>query len=63
LAVDRCAGGHLLTGQSSAPPDSLVNYNHTPPPLYLKYSLWNIMLLECQFELILGNLMSNRLDC
>jgi hypothetical protein len=30
-AVDRCAGGRCLTGQSGAPPDSLVNYSRTPP--------------------------------
>jgi hypothetical protein len=30
-AVDRCAGGRWLTGQSSAPPDSPVNYSRTPP--------------------------------
>jgi hypothetical protein len=29
--ADRCAGGHWLTGQSSAPSDSPVNYSHTPP--------------------------------
>jgi hypothetical protein len=29
--ADRCAGGHWLTGQSGAPPDSLVNYSRTPP--------------------------------
>src|SRR5688572_30498685 len=26
-AADRCAGGLWLTGQSGAPPDSLVNYS------------------------------------
>jgi hypothetical protein len=31
LAADRCAGGRWLTGQSGAPPDSLVNYSRTPP--------------------------------
>jgi hypothetical protein len=30
-AADRCAGGHWLTRQSGAPPDSLVNYSRTPP--------------------------------
>jgi hypothetical protein len=30
-AADRCAGGHWLTGQSGAPPDSPVNYSCTPP--------------------------------
>jgi hypothetical protein len=30
-AVDCCAGGRWLTGQSSAPPDSLVNYRCTSP--------------------------------
>jgi hypothetical protein len=30
-AADRCAGGHWLTGQSGAPPDSPVNYSRTPP--------------------------------
>jgi hypothetical protein len=30
FAADRCAGGRWLTGQSSAPPDSPVNYSHTP---------------------------------
>jgi hypothetical protein len=30
-AADRCAGGHWLTKQSGAPPDSPVNYSHTPP--------------------------------
>jgi hypothetical protein len=30
-AADRCAGGRWLTGQSGAPPDSPVNYIHTPP--------------------------------
>jgi hypothetical protein len=30
-ATDRCAGGHWLTGQSGAPPDSPVNYSRTPP--------------------------------
>jgi hypothetical protein len=30
-AVDRCAGGRWLTGQSGAPPDSPVNYSCTPP--------------------------------
>jgi hypothetical protein len=28
-AVDRCAGGRWLTGQSGAPPDSPVNYSRT----------------------------------
>jgi hypothetical protein len=31
LAADHCAGGRWLTGQSGAPPDSPVNYSHTPP--------------------------------
>jgi hypothetical protein len=31
LAVDRCAGGRWLTGQSGAPPDSPVNYSRMPP--------------------------------
>jgi hypothetical protein len=30
LAADRCVGGRWLTGQSGAPPDSPVNYSHTP---------------------------------
>jgi hypothetical protein len=30
-AADRCAGGRWLTVQSSAPPDSPVNYSRTPP--------------------------------
>jgi hypothetical protein len=30
-AADRCAGDRWLTGQSGAPPDSPVNYSHTPP--------------------------------
>jgi hypothetical protein len=30
-AADRCAGGRWLIGQSGAPPDSPVNYRHTPP--------------------------------
>jgi hypothetical protein len=30
-AADRCAGGRWLIGQSSAPPDSPVNYSRTPP--------------------------------
>jgi hypothetical protein len=30
-AADRCAGGRWLTGQSSAPPDSPVNYSRTSP--------------------------------
>jgi hypothetical protein len=30
-AADRCAGGHWLTGQSGAPPNSPVNYSRTPP--------------------------------
>jgi hypothetical protein len=30
LAADLCAGGRWLTGQSGAPPDSPVNYSHTP---------------------------------
>jgi hypothetical protein len=30
-ATDRCAGDRWLTGQSGAPPDSPVNYSHTPP--------------------------------
>jgi hypothetical protein len=30
-AADCCAGGHWLTGQSGAPPDSPVNYSRTPP--------------------------------
>jgi hypothetical protein len=30
-AADRCAGERWLTGQSGAPPDSLVNYSRTPP--------------------------------
>jgi hypothetical protein len=30
LAADRCTGGRWLTGQSSAPPDSPVNYSRTP---------------------------------
>jgi hypothetical protein len=29
-ATDGCAGGRWLTGQSGAPPDSPVNYSHTP---------------------------------
>jgi hypothetical protein len=29
--ADRCAGGRWLTGQSSAPPDSPVNYSCMPP--------------------------------
>jgi hypothetical protein len=29
--ADCCAGGRWLTGQSGAPPDSPVNYSHTPP--------------------------------
>jgi hypothetical protein len=29
-AADRCAGGRWLTGQSGAPPDSPVNFSHTP---------------------------------
>jgi hypothetical protein len=31
LAADRWSGGRWLTGQSGAPPDSPVNYSHTPP--------------------------------
>jgi hypothetical protein len=31
LAVDCCAGGRWLTGQSGAPPYSPVNYSRTPP--------------------------------
>jgi hypothetical protein len=31
LAVDHCAGGRWLTGQSGVPPDSPVNYSRTPP--------------------------------
>jgi hypothetical protein len=30
-AIDRCAGGRWLTGQSGAPPDSPVNYSRSPP--------------------------------
>jgi hypothetical protein len=30
-AADRCAGDRWFTGQSGAPPDSPVNYSHTPP--------------------------------
>jgi hypothetical protein len=30
-AADRCDGDYWLTGQSSAPPDSPVNYSRTPP--------------------------------
>jgi hypothetical protein len=30
-AADRCAGDRWLTGQCGAPPDSPVNYSHTPP--------------------------------
>jgi hypothetical protein len=30
-AADRCAGDRWLTGQSGAPPDSLVNYSCMPP--------------------------------
>jgi hypothetical protein len=30
-AINRCAGDRWLTGQSGAPPDSLVNYSSTPP--------------------------------
>jgi hypothetical protein len=30
-AADNCSGGRWLTGQSGAPPDSLVNYSRTPP--------------------------------
>jgi hypothetical protein len=29
-AADRCAGNRWFTGQSGAPPDSPVNYSHTP---------------------------------
>jgi hypothetical protein len=45
LAADRCAGGCWHTGQSGAPPDSPVNYSHTPPkfsrerPVHRKASL------------------------
>jgi hypothetical protein len=28
--VDHCVGGRWLTGQSGAPPDSPMNYSHTP---------------------------------
>jgi hypothetical protein len=31
LAADRCASGRWFTGQSSAPPDSPVNYSRTAP--------------------------------
>jgi hypothetical protein len=31
LVADRCAGGRWLTRQSGAPPESPVNYIHTPP--------------------------------
>jgi hypothetical protein len=34
LAADCCADGRWLTGQSGAPPDSPMNYSHTP----LKFS-------------------------
>jgi hypothetical protein len=30
-AADRCTVGLWLTGQSGAPPDSPVNFSHTPP--------------------------------
>jgi hypothetical protein len=30
LAADRCTSGRWLTEQSDAPPDSPVNYSHTP---------------------------------
>jgi hypothetical protein len=37
--TDRCAGGRWLTGQSGAPPDSLVNYSHMPP-IFLESGLF-----------------------
>jgi hypothetical protein len=30
-AADHCAGDRWLTGQFGAPPDSPMNYSHTPP--------------------------------
>jgi hypothetical protein len=33
-AADRCSGDRWLTGQSSAPPDSPVNYSHVAPMLF-----------------------------
>jgi hypothetical protein len=33
-AADRCAGDRWLTGQSGAPSDSPVNYNHVAPLLF-----------------------------
>jgi hypothetical protein len=38
-SADRCVGGRWLTGQSGAPPDSPMNYRHTPPN-FLESSLF-----------------------
>jgi hypothetical protein len=41
--ADRCTGDRWLTGQSSAPPDSPVNYSRTPPN-FLESSLFTGVL-------------------
>jgi hypothetical protein len=38
-AIDRCAGGRCLIGQSGAPPDSPVNYSRTSP-IFLESGLF-----------------------
>jgi hypothetical protein len=59
-ATDRCAGGRWLTGQSGAPPDSLVNYSRTPPnfpesDLFTGVSAWRTGHCPvCQTELNFG---------
>jgi hypothetical protein len=60
LAADRCAGGRWLTGQSGAPPDSSVNYSHTPPKFSREWPVrrrpaWRTRhCLVCQTVLSLG---------
>jgi hypothetical protein len=39
LVADRCAGDRWLTGQSGAPPDSPVNYNHTPLKFFREWAV------------------------
>ena len=59
-APDRCDGGHWLTGQSGAPPDSPVNYSRTPPNfpesgLFTGVSAWRTGHCPvCQTELNFG---------
>jgi hypothetical protein len=52
-AANRCAGGRWLTGQSGAPPDSLVNYSRTPL-IFPESGLFIGHCPVCQAELEFG---------